>query len=450
AIEAIRGQGEVKLKAKKVHLSKLTRKTFGVPGELALKAMTRNRRNFRATVIALSSSVVLFLVGTTFGSSIMVAATELYPGVEATAMVNLSFAGYNDDTGPYYNEEAAKDPTKKQPPEFEQAMLDAYLEKLQAYGGGTKVRMIGQNLAYATYDAILTEEAEFLTDGKYSEITIVSLDRETYLEVIKQAGAKDGQAVVLNHLTYRFGDQPRTILRPFKFTKGTMNIITYADERQIEIGGTITEIPQELRLNMKGMFYVLTQNFPANEVDFYADVQDSAGFVAYAEAAYGELKHADSQYRININAQDIKGEIAATRGLVTLIMLFVYGFIAMLTLIGLTNVISTISTNIRLRAREFAVLVSMGMTQRGIMRMISYESLLCGLRALVFGLIAGLGLSYVIYIQMTDLVRFPYEFPQVPVMIAVLAVFAVTFVTMRFSAARVRRGNVMEAIRGSE
>jgi putative ABC transport system permease protein len=90
------------------------------------------------------------------------------------------------------------------------------------------------------------------------------------------------------------------------------------------------------------------------------------------------------------------------------------------------------------------------MTPEGIKRMISYESLLCGLRSLFFGLIIGLSLSYFNYTSMTGVIDFPYEFPVIPVIASIVAVLLLTFATMRFSAARVRRGNVMDAIRESE
>jgi putative ABC transport system permease protein len=198
------------------------------------------------------------------------------------------------------------------------------------------------------------------------------------------------------------------------------------------------------------IIYIITPSRAMNDVMWYVDVRDTAGFVTYAERVLEDTIPMPDDGNLNRTVWNVESSLAAQRGMSNLIMIFVYGFIAMLTLIGLTNVISTITTNIRLRKKEFAILVSMGMTQRGLKRMINYESLLCGLRSLFFGLILGLGFSRFLYDRLTDVVSFPYEFPLIPVIAAILAVLAITLVTQRSAAARVRRGNIIEAIRESE
>jgi putative ABC transport system permease protein len=377
----------------------------------------------------------------------MKAANELYPGISATAVARVSYSGSSSN---YYLPEGERDEYydgDTKPLEFDKGAQETLLDNLQAFDSSSKVSMYASNHTYATYDDIISDEAQALFGGTdYQNLTIVSLDRETYLSIINKAGAKDGQAVVLNYLTYRNSEGVRTILRPFKFTKGILNIVSNYDEKQLDIGGQITDCPPELRLNMRGILYIFTQDFAASELDFYAETPDSAGFVKHAKNSVSALYPNDED--IYLRSEDIKGQIAATKGLSTLIMVFIYGFVAMLTLIGLTNVISTISTNTRLRRREFAALVSVGMSHGGIKRMISYEGLLCGLRSLVFGLIIGLGLSYVIHNQIINVVDYPYVFPTVPVIAAVIAVFAVTIVTMRFSAAKLQKSSLVDAMRG--
>jgi putative ABC transport system permease protein len=128
-------------------------------------------------------------------------------------------------------------------------------------------------------------------------------------------------------------------------------------------------------------------------------------------------------------------------------MMFIYGFVAMLTLIGLTNVISTISTNVRLRSREFAVLRSIGMTHGGLYRMLNLESILCSVKSLVIGLPIGVTASYLIYHSIMASTDFPFEFPWIPIFQCIIAVFFITWIIMRYSASRLRGGNIVEAIR---
>lgn len=54
------------------------------------------------------------------------------------------------------------------------------------------------------------------------------------------------------------------------------------------------------------------------------------------------------------------------KNLVLAIKILLYGFISLVTLIGVTSVFNTISTSISLRQKEFAMLRSMGLTPRWI------------------------------------------------------------------------------------
>ena len=49
-----------------------------------------------------------------------------------------------------------------------------------------------------------------------------------------------------------------------------------------------------------------------------------------------------------------------------------YGFVILIALIAVANVFNTISTNVALRRKDFAMLRSVGMTQKGFDRMMCY------------------------------------------------------------------------------
>jgi putative ABC transport system permease protein len=131
-------------------------------------------------------------------------------------------------------------------------------------------------------------------------------------------------------------------------------------------------------------------------------------------------------------------------------MVFIYGFIIMLTLIGLTNVISTISANVRSRAREFAVLRSVGMTPAGLDRMLNLESILCSVKSLIFGVPFGIIGSYLLYHAFSSPVALDFAIPWTTIAQCTLAVIAVTWVTMRYSMSRLRGDNIVETIRSEQ
>ena len=91
--------------------------------------------------------------------------------------------------------------------------------------------------------------------------------------------------------------------------------------------------------------------------------------------------------------------------------LFFYGFLTLITLIGVTNIINTLDSNIKLRRREIAMLKSVGLTPGGFLRMLRYESLFYGLTALLYGLPLGIALSVVIYLQFGGVSHFAFSLP---------------------------------------
>ena len=122
----------------------------------------------------------------------------------------------------------------------------------------------------------------------------------------------------------------------------------------------------------------------------------------------------------------------------------------MISLIGLANVFNTISTNIRIRRRELAMLRSVGMSERGFNRMMNFECFFYGLRTLLFGVpIAGI-LSWLIYKGMVlseQLEGFAYHFPWKSMTASILGVFCIVFITMLYATSKIRKENIIDALR---
>ena len=132
---------------------------------------------------------------------------------------------------------------------------------------------------------------------------------------------------------------------------------------------------------------------------------------------------------------------------IVLVMVFVYSFVALLMLIGLTNVISTISANVRMRSKEFAVLQSVGMTYNGLKRMLNLESIMCSAKSFLFGLPLAILLTYLINLPIRAMFPIPYRLPLSAMALCVATIFAITWVTIRHSAARLLKRNIVDAIR---
>ena len=127
--------------------------------------------------------------------------------------------------------------------------------------------------------------------------------------------------------------------------------------------------------------------------------------------------------------------------------IFSYGFIALISLIAAANVFNTVSTAFLLRRREFAVLSSVGMTPKEMNRMLSFECLLYGLKALLYGIPVSLLVTWEIYQVVKSSMDTSFYVPVFSIVIAVFSVFAVVFVTMLYARSRMRHENIIDSIR---
>lgn len=118
-----------------------------------------------------------------------------------------------------------------------------------------------------------------------------------------------------------------------------------------------------------------------------------------------------------------------------------------IVLIGVTNIVNTLDTNIKLRRREIAMLKSVGLTPGGFLRMLRYESLFYGLTALLYGLPIGIALSFLIYKQFGGVIYFAFTLPWGAIAACVLGILAIVFTTMMVSGAMIRNDNIVDTLK---
>lgn len=130
-----------------------------------------------------------------------------------------------------------------------------------------------------------------------------------------------------------------------------------------------------------------------------------------------------------------------------LISVFTYAFIFLITAICIANIINTISTSIALRKREFAMLKSVGITPKSFNRMLNYESIFYGIKTLIYGLPISFAVMYLIYRLLRSSFEFGFTVPWGSVIIAIVAVFVIVGLAMLYSASKVKKENIIDALK---
>ena len=225
---------------------------------------------------------------------------------------------------------------------------------------------------------------------------------------------------------------------------------------ELSVLGTVREAPFALERQYAYLIYPYSMRyavFPEGSETEHTSSHNNSSSLWYAfmaenhSAAYGEL------YQILENA-GLDGERLADRAtnnryqiVAVVVSVFAYGFIILISLIAVANVFNTISTNVSLRRREFAMLKSIGLSEKGFRKMMRWECLIYGLRSLIYGLPASALATLCVYHSVSNAVYVSFYIPWQSVAVAVVSVFAVVFVSMLYASHKLRRDDLVDVLK---
>ena len=426
-IDSIRNSANIKLNAKKLKSPKLIKKVFGEGGEISYKNLKRNKKKYRTTVISIVVSTFIFIALSSFMG---MAFTEVDKEIHSDEY-NISLTVYSDNSDMY-----------------KKIIEAANHESVDNYSI-VKYANLLNNSEYYTDEYI--NYVEIVRDGE-SSINIITLGFNQYNKYIKSLGLKydeiKNKAIVLNGdyaTRYTSKGEEKKYMKLLNIESGeSIEGTVRENNTSIPVGYTTDVKPFGFK-NIPGPFIILSDeyfdsNFDPNIIDVYFDSSDADKLQDEIELIFKQ----DEEYiHINNNAENVR----IMRNLFTLIGIFLYGFIIVITLIGVTNIFNTITTNMELRKQEFAMLRSVGMTNKEFKRMIRLETLFMGLKALIFGIPIGIALSYLIYHFLEGESGLPYELPIKAIVIAVISVFLLISLIMKYSISKINKQNIIETIR---
>ena len=428
------------MRGKNLRTGRLVRAMFGFEGTLAAKSIKRSRRSYRAMVAALAMSIILYLVCASLDTQFTQTMNQAYNNINCNTFITIGAS-----RGGLWSERKALDPAKtKQATDTLLAYPDTML-----YGVGVDTR-------YTTdaADPDLTDKMLQTLEPEQTSVTVAlaTPDRAHYEALCALAGVPAGSNILLNSANRVIGSTS-TEFQPLRFHNQTLLLDNGDTQISLPLHAQLigAQVPQEVVFTADEALIVVVPDCEARLYAWFGLSADIPGFIALAENTLETLfLSAGNQDTLDYNVTDVSAMTEMTRSLTRLITVFLFGFVGMLSLIGLTSVISAISANVRLRAREFAVLTSVGMTQGGVRRMLALESVMSALKALLWGLPLGAAGTYLAYLALTRNVHFGFVFPWHTIPEVVLGVFVITLITTQYAAAKLRSGSVMEAIRANE
>ncbi len=454
AIASVRGQNDVSVRLGRSHhiSERIVAKWFGPEGLLAQKTLARSRQTFRTTVAALAVAVVLFIFIGFLWHQAGVFNAMMTPDTGYTVTADYQSATASD----------ASDYTKP----ITSALGDEITNELAQYDGGTEIYGLGND--YARYDVSVdtsTLSPEIVDyyelDGQQTatfDVECIVIDSAHYAALCADAGVPVGSTLLINNDRLNLKGHA-TDTKFFAETPQTLTLdVADGSTQEIFIDAVLTaeETPAELFFpNMNPVRIILPEMEHLRQYSWEAAPQDMAGFMDYTEeilAAHFPDQSQDSYmqggYSARVYATDDYYKVMNVAIVIALI--FLVCFCALLMLIGFTNVVSTLSTNVLMRQSEFAVLQSVGMTPEGLRKMLALESIFCSLRALAIGVPLGILLTYVVNLPIRAMFPVPYHFPLLPILLCSAGVLALTLAITALAARRLRSRNIIDRIRSGQ
>lgn len=483
-LEAIRNTKEIKIKSSKLKTPAIIGRIWGIGGVISYKNIKRNNKKYRTTVTSIVICSVTFIVISYFMSM-------------AFSVVGMSYASVDYNIG--INMSCKKDLDIEKLSELLSGIEGAedYLVGAGYYFDVDKPEYTKE---YGEYCGQLYDDSEDVSQ----EFLITVLNDKSYDKYASDAGIKnaDTGAILVNKGTfdvyneksskyvkeemelykYKVGDTIRCGYNVYEDAVDDDNAVEgdtesstednsgYVDEETINkgvrktvdvtIAGVTDKVPtcyngygntSLLFMNQKG-FESLWADGKSNELK-PGHASYSAYVVAenadeYQDTFEKETEENPEYSQISFYVSNMDKQMRDEKSLFTLLGVFAYGLIVVIALIGITNIINTLSTGMELRSREFATLRSIGMTDKQFAGMVRLESVFISVKALVIGVPLGILISYLLCVMMNRMDdAIIYEPPYKAIILCIVVVIMLIYAIMKLSMTKLRHNNIIETIK---
>ena len=449
-IEAIRQNDDIKINKKKIKTGKLVNKLFGIEGEIALKNIKRNKKKYRVTIVSLFISIVLFISFSSYMNYTIDTASSVMG--EVPYDYQISYFGDDSDIDALDKiSEIIKSNDVKEYVSYSASNLsiignytysDEYLDFYKSAYGDDGIKAL-TNLKYQYISIYILDDISY---NKYKEL--IGLDKDSVILLNKFKGVSYGNNKRVNYdipvinngdiniKICNFNDNDEDVDTTKYCNKKIDNIfITNKSFDLIEEFSYMSDF--KLIVNKKLYDNISNSGTHYTQFNIISDNTDNI------DKLTKELDKYD-----NVNYTNVKESMKQANNMILVIKILMYGFIGLVTLIGVTSVFNTISTSMALRKREFAVLRSIGLTRKGFNKILFFESLFFGLKSLIYAIPVSLGVTIIIHYALADMMSInSIVIPWKAIIISIVSVFVIVLLTMMYSTSKIKKHNIIEQIR---
>lgn len=483
-LEAIRNTKEIKIKSAKLKTPAIIGRIWGIGGVISYKNIKRNNKKYRTTVTSIVICSVTFIVISYFMSMAFSRVGMSYASVDYNIGINMSCkkdldieklskllsgiegaedylvgAGYDFDVSkPEYTKEYGEycgqlyDDSEDVSQEFLITVLDDKSYDKYASDAGIKNAAAGAILVNkGTFDVYNENSLKYVKKEmelyKYKAGDIIECGYNVYDDASSDDNAAEGDTESSTGDNSGYVDE-ETINNG---VRKTLDVTIAGVTDKVPIGYKSYSYATLLFMNQKD-FESLWADGKSNELK-QRYVSYSAYVVAenadeYQDTFEKETEENPEYSQISFYVSNLDKQMRDEKSLFTLLGVFAYGLIVVIALIGITNIINTLSTGMELRSREFATLRSIGMTDKQFAGMVRLESVFISVKALVIGVPLGILISYLLCVIMNRMdSAIIYEPPYKAIILCIVVVIMLIYAIMKLSMTKLRHNNIIDTIK---
>lgn len=498
-LEAIRNTKEIKIKSVKLKTPAIIGRIWGIGGVISYKNIKRNNKKYRTTVTSIVICSVTFIVISYFMSMAFSVVGMSYASVDYNIGINMSCkkdldieklselvsgiegvedylvgAGYYFDVDkPEYTKEYGEycgqlyDDSEDVSQEFLITVLNDKSYDKYASDAGIKNAAAGAILVNkGTFDVYNEKSSKYVKKEmelyKYKAGDTIRCGYNVYEDAADDDNAVEGD-------TESSTDDNNAVEGGTE--SGTEDNSGYVDEETINngvrktvdvtIAGVTDKVPtcyngygntSLLFMNQKGFESLWADGKSGNELKpgnaIYSAYVVAENADEYQDTFEKETEENPEYSQISFYVSNMDKQMRDEKSLFTLLGVFAYGLIVVIALIGITNIINTLSTGMELRSREFATLRSIGMTDKQFAGMVRLESVFISVKALVIGVPLGILISYLLCVMMNRMDdAIIYELPYKAIILCIVVVIMLIYAIMKLSMTKLRHNNIIETIK---
>lgn len=334
------------------------------------------------------------------------------------------------------------------------------------YGGDYKL--------YPHFRALYTEDYTEVLDVSCLQVDVVELNKNALNNYFKKIGIdklEDDECILVDYSNIK-----TKYYNSIKFTN-------YKDGDFLTIGnGSYDILEKNTNIKVKKVTNLLPSNLPSrisntliivnrgvankiydringleeNEREFNADsislwvkdIEEADNLVQQLKEKYN-LTSDQTESEEFIEERSYEGNEDAIK-LNLLINIFIYSFIGIITLVGIINMYNAINSSLENKKREIVRLVTIGMEEKQINKMIFLENAICCVLALILGIAIGALASYVLYFLNIDFTWYAFKIPWTSVIVSILGITLVTIISTIYLKKKIFVDDLMEVLRKEE